>query len=287
MPGRTISEKNELVVSDHGRNLPEERLYAVRGNQGVDVPLVILVNRDTASASEIVSGAIQDHDRGLIVGETTFGKGLVGRQFDLSEDTALVLITGRYYTPSGRSIQRAYANTTLYDYLYNRQEPKSPELKHTDSGRPVYGGDGIVPDVAAPEVKLTDFQTLLMSRGVFFPVPQGVGDFVRYFLATKPNVTKDFVPDDAVIARLEKFLDQQQVTYTPAEIQQNLPWLKWQIRREVFTTLFGLNAGYGVELQNDPQLDKAIEALPQAKALYANARKILAQNQNSAANVGR
>jgi carboxyl-terminal processing protease len=274
-------EKNELVVSDHGRNLPEERLYAVRGNQGIDVPLVILVNRDTASASEIVSGAIQDHDRGLIVGETTFGKGLVGRQFDLSENTALVLIAGRYYTPSGRSIQRAYANTTLYDYLYSRQEPKSPELKHTDSGRPVYGGDGIVPDVVVAETQPTDFQTMLMARGVFFPAPQGIGDFVRYYLGTKPTVTKDFAPDDAVIGQLQRFLDQKHLEYTQAEIQQNLPWLKWQIKREVFTTLFGLNAGYGVELENDTQLDQAIEALPQAKALYSNARKILAENHSA------
>jgi carboxyl-terminal processing protease len=271
-------EKNELVVSDRGRNSPEERFYAVRGNQGIDVPLVILVNRDTASASEIVSGAIQDHDRGLIVGETTFGKGLVGREFELSEGTALVLITARYYTPSGRLIQRDYSNATLYDYLYNHQQPQSPEVKHTDSGRTVYGGDGITPDVQASAAKLTDFQTLMLARGVFYPVPQGVGDFVRFYLGTKPNVTKDFTPDDAVMTQFAKFLDQQHVTYTPAQIQANLPWLKWEIKREVATTLFGLSAGYKVELENDPQLDKAVDSLAQAKALYATARRVLADN---------
>jgi carboxyl-terminal processing protease len=272
-------DQNELVVSHHGRSSPERRYFAVRGNRGIDVPLVFLVNRDSASASEIVSGAIQDHDRGLVVGETTFGKGLVQTQFGLSEDTAMLLTTARYYTPSGRLIQRDYSNVTLWDYHNDPQRPKSPELKHTDSGRPVYGGGGITPDVVATAPKPDDFQTLLYAKGVFYPTDQGVGDFVRYFLASKPAVTQDFEPDDAAIAQFEKFLGQQHVEYTPAEIQQNLPWLKWQIRREVTTTLFGLDAGYKVELEYDPQLEKAVAALPQAKALYANARKILAQKQ--------
>jgi carboxyl-terminal processing protease len=271
-------EKNELVVSDHGRNSPEERFYALRGNQGIDVPLIVLVNRDTASASEIVSGAIQDHDRGLIVGETTFGKGLVQKEFQLSEDSLLLLTTARYYTPSGRLIQRDYKNVSLFDYLYNRQQPKSPEVKLTDGGRQVYGGGGITPDVQVDALKPTDFQTLLLARGIFYPVPQGVGDFVRQYLGTKPEVTKDYAADDSVIAQLQKFLDDQHVAYTPAQIQQNLPWLKWEIKREVFTTLFGLNAGYKVELENDPVLDKGVDSLSQAKALYANVKKVLAQN---------
>src|SRR5690349_8102221 len=254
-------DKNELVVSHRGRSSPERPYYSARGNQGLEVPLIVLVNGQSASASEIVSGAIQDHDRGLIVGETTFGKGLVQTQFPLSENTALLLTTARYYTPSGRLIQRDYKNVTLWDYHNNPQRPKSPELKYTDSGRPVYGGGGITPDVAAPAPKATDFQTLLMARGVFFPTSQGVGDFVRYYLGTKPMVTKDFTADDAVLTQFQKFLDKQHVEYTQAEIQQNLPWLKWEIKREVFTTLFGLDAGYKVQLENDPQLEKAIASL--------------------------
>jgi carboxyl-terminal processing protease len=215
------------------------------------------------------------------VGDTTFGKGLVQTQFQLSEDTALLLTTARYYTPSGRLIQRDYKNVTLWDYHNNPQRPKSPEVKLTDSGRQVYGGGGITPDVSVSEAKPTDFQTLLFAREVFYPVPQGVGDFVRYYLGTKPEINKDFATDDAVIAQLQKFLDQQHIGYTQTQIQQNLPWLKWEIKREVFTTLFGLNAGYNVELENDPQLNKAVESLPQAKALYATARKILAQKQST------
>jgi carboxyl-terminal processing protease len=274
-------ERNQIVVSHHGRNSSEHAYYAMKGNQGIDVPLAFVVNRDSASASEIVSGAIQDHDRGLIVGDTTFGKGLVQQQYMLSNDTALLLTSARYYTPSGRLIQRDYSNVTLWDYHNNPQKPTSPEVKQTDSGRQVFGGGGITPDVLAPMPKPTDFQTLMMAQGVFYPTPQGVGDFVRFYLGTKPQVTKDFVADDAVMAQFLKFLDQQHITYTQSEIQQNLSWLKWETKREVFTTLFGLSAGYKVELDNDPQLDKAIDSLPQAKALYANARKILAEKQGT------
>ncbi len=215
----------------------------------------------------------------MIVGETSFGKGLVQTQFPLSEDTALLLTTARYYTPSGRLIQRDYKNISLYDYHYNPQPPTKPEVKLTDSGRQVFGGGGITPDdvVAAP--KPDDFQQMLYRRGVFYSQPQGVGDFTRFYLGEKPDITKDFVVDDAVIAQFRKYLDQQNIKYTDPDIQANLTWLKWQIKREVFTTFFGLNDGYKVELQDDPQLEKAIELIPQARALYQNARKIVAERE--------
>jgi carboxyl-terminal processing protease len=272
-------DKNEIVVSHRGRSSPERRYYAVRGNQGNGVPVVVLVNGQSASASEIVSGAIQDHDRGLVVGETSFGKGLVQTQFPLSEDTALLLTTARYYTPSGRLIQRDYNNVSLYDYHYNPQPPVKPEVKLTDSGRQVFGGGGITPDIVSAAPKPDDFQQLLYRRGVFYPQQQGVGDFTRYYLGEKPDVTRDFVVTDPVIQDLRKYLDQQKIKYTEQDIQANLTWLKWQIKREVFTSYFGLNDGYKVELQDDPQLEKAIDAMPQARALYQNAEKILAERE--------
>ena len=272
-------DKNEIVVSHRGRASQERRYYAVRGNQGIEVPVIVLINGQSASASEIVSGAIQDHDRGLIVGETSFGKGLVQTQFPLSQDTALLLTTARYYTPSGRLIQRDYKNISLYDYHYNPQPPKKPEVKLTDSGRQVYGGGGITPDdvVAAP--KPDDFEQMLYRRGVFYSQQQGVGDFTRFYLGQKPTITKDFVTNEEVIAQFKKYLDQQKIKYTEQDIQANLTWLKWQIKREVFTSYFGLTDGYKVELQDDPQLEKAIEMVPQSRALYQNARKILAERE--------
>jgi carboxyl-terminal processing protease len=272
-------DKNEIVVSHRGRASQERRYYAVRGNQGIEVPVIVLINGQSASASEIVSGAIQDHDRGLIVGEVSFGKGLVQTQFPLSEDTALLLTTARYYTPSGRLIQRDYKNVSLYDYHYNPQPPTKPEVKLTDSGRQVFGGGGITPDdiVAAP--KPDDFQQMLYRRGVFYSQQQGVGDFIRFYLGEKPDITKDFVVNDAVVTEFRKYLEKQKIKYTDADVQANINWLKWQIKREVFTSYFGLNDGYKVELQDDVQLEKAIDLIPQAKALYQNARKILAERE--------
>src|SRR3989440_10154051 len=138
--------KGQLIVSHHGRSSPEKRYVAAHGNGGKEYPLVVLVNRGTASAAEIVSGAIQDHDRGLVVGEITFGKGLVQTVYPLSENTGLALTTAKYYTPSGRLIQRDYSNVSLYDYYYNRENEENSannhEVKVTDSGRTVYGGGG-------------------------------------------------------------------------------------------------------------------------------------------------
>src|SRR5437868_8567456 len=166
-PGGVLSEgvsvadkflkKGQVIVSHHGRASSERVYRATNGNGGKEYPLVVLVNRGSASASEIVAGAIQDHDRGLIVGETTFGKGLVQTVYPLSENTGLALTTAKYYTPSGRLIQRDYSNVSLYDYYYNREGGQenngSHEIKLTDSGRTVYGGGGITPDVAIAAVK--------------------------------------------------------------------------------------------------------------------------------------
>ena len=131
--------------------IPTRTTQPRHGNGGKTFPIVVLVNRGTASAAEIVSGALQDHDRALIVGETTFGKGLVQTVYNLSENTGLALTTYHYYTPSGRLIQRNYTGVSLYDYYYNHAgalppTPPTSEVKLTDSGRTVYGGGGITPD---------------------------------------------------------------------------------------------------------------------------------------------
>jgi carboxyl-terminal processing protease len=281
--GDIFLEKNQLIVSYHGRSAPERRFYAIRGNQGMTVPLVILVNNNSASAAEIVTGAVQDHDRGLVVGETTFGKGLVQTVTPLSENTGLALTTARYYTPSGRLIQRDYKSISLYEYHYERKVPEHPtEIRQTDSGRQVTGGGGISPDIVIDMPKYTKFQDELFREDVFFPQEQGVGGFTRYYLGTRPAITKSFEVDDKVIKDFRDYLAKHNIRYTEPEFAENQDWVKRKIKQEVFMSSFGTQEGFKVLLEADPQVQKAIDAIPQARALYENARKVVAQGNSSA-----
>jgi len=168
---------------------------------------------------------------------------------------------------------------SLYDYLYNHKNPQPTEVKLTDGGRQVYGGGGITPDVILSEPKPNDFQQLLLKRDVFFPFQSqaGVGSFTTYFLGTRPEITKSFVVNDSVLALFRRNLEKEKISYTEADIEQNIDWIKSEIKKEVFMSIFGLSAGFEVELQTDPQVLRAIESLPQARSLYQNVRKVMAQ----------
>jgi carboxyl-terminal processing protease len=276
--GDMFLDKNQLIVSHHGRTSPERRYFALRGNQGMTTPLVILVNGNSASATEIVSGAVQDHDRGLIVGEITFGKGLVQTVQPLSENTGLALTTARYYTPSGRLIQRDYKSISLYEYHYERKVPEHPtEVKLTDSGRQVTGGGGITPDIVVAAPKLNHFQENLFRADVFYPFEGGVGGFTRFYMGNKPVVTREFEANDDVMKTFRDFLAKHNVRYTEPDMSENLDWVKRKIRQEVLVSNFGMQEGFKVQLEADPQVQKAVEAIPQARALYQNVRKIVAQ----------
>src|SRR5580692_10012952 len=271
-------DRNQLIVSHHGRASAERKYVTVRGNQGVTVPLVILVNGNSASATEIVSGAVQDHDRGIIVGETTFGKGLVQTVTPLSENTGLALTTARYYTPSGRLIQRDYKSISLYEYHYERKVPEHPtEVKLTDSGRQVTGGGGITPDIVVPTAKLNHFQENLFRADVFYPLEGGIGGFTRYYMGSKPAVSRDFEVNDDVMKAFHEYLAKQNVRYTEPDMSENIDWVKRKIKQEILVSNFGMQEGLKVQLEADPQVQKAVEAIPQARALYQNVRKIVAQ----------
>src|SRR5437868_5523010 len=269
-------KKGQVIVSHHGRASQEKRYVATHGNGGREYPLVVLVNRGTASAAEIVAGAIQDHDRGLIAGETTFGKGLVQTVYPLVENTGLALTTAKYYTPSGRLIQRDYSNVSLYDYYYNRegeQNNGSHEVKLTDSGRTVYGGGGISPDVKIAAVKSNRFQDSLLQHYAFFNFAK------RYVITHHP--TNKFEVDDVVMQDFRKFLDEDKIPYTEGDLIENNEWLHSTIKSEIFIDAFGQDEGLRVRAETDPQVVKALELLPQAKQLAENAKRIVAERGNA------
>jgi carboxyl-terminal processing protease len=267
--------KGQLIVSHHGRSSPERRYTAMHGNGGHDYPLVVLVNRGTASAAEIVAGAIQDHDRGLVVGETTFGKGLVQTVYPLSNDTGLALTTAKYYTPSGRLIQRDYSNVSLYDYYFDRDgigDTANKEVKLTDSGRTVYGGGGITPDVKIEPVKSNHFQDTLLQHYAFF-------NFAKHY-TLEHHVTKNFEVDDTVMQEFRKSLDADKVPYTEADLMQNDEWIKSNLKSEIFVDAYGQEEGLKVRAETDPEVLKGLDLLPQARALAENAKKIIAERNS-------
>jgi carboxyl-terminal processing protease len=269
-------QKGQIVVSQRGRAFPDQVYRAARGSD-TKYPIVVLVNRNTASAAEIVSGALQDHDRALIVGETTFGKGLVQTVFQITENTGLALTTYHYYTPSGRLIQRNYSNISLYDYYYVRDSNVQPkdksnlEVKLTDSGRTVYGGGGITPDEKIDNIKTTRFQETLLVKYAFF-------NFSKHYLAVHGSVAKDFTVDDAVMQEFKAFLKSQNVDYTDQDIAGVQDWVKESIKSELFTSQFGQLEGLKVRAEWDPQIAKAVTFIPEAQTLQEHLK--LAQKTN-------
>lgn len=266
-------QKGQTIVSHRGRTSPEKPYIARHGSSGHTYPIVVLVNRYSASAAEIVAGALQDHDRALILGETTFGKGLVQTVYPLAENTGLALTTAHFYTPSGRLIQRDYSNQSFYNYYYRRdQETKNPlDVKMTDSGRTVYGGGGITPDEKFTAPKLTPFQIEMYRKFAFFNFT------AKYFGTHDTKLPKGWEPDTNIMNDFHKYLLDMGAKFTEAEYAENQQWLKEQLRREMFITAFGVEDARKLAVDHDPLVVKAIDSLPRAHALEENAKKTVAQ----------
>lgn len=278
-----LLSKGQTIVSQRGRAYPDQNYTATHGNGGKQFPIVVLVNRNTASAAEIVSGALQDHDRALIVGETTFGKGLVQTVYNLSENTGLALTTYHYYTPSGRLIQRNYSGVSLYDYYYNHAGATAPgaanrEVKMTDSGRTVYGGGGITPDEKIDSPKPNHFQEELIYKSAFF-------HFTAHYLSNR-TVDRNFQVDDAVLSEFKQYVSSPplEIAISDKQVNDNLDWVKSNIKKEVIGSQFGSQQGLRVFADWDPMIQKALTYLPEAQALEDNAHKVLAQKAEARAN---
>jgi len=264
-------EKSQLIVYHYGRHSQEKRYYTTKGDGGREYPIVVLINRLTASAAEIVTGALQDHDRAMVMGEPSFGKGLVQTVFPLSEHTGLALTTARYYTPSGRLIQRDYDKVSLYDYYYRAEDSPTPhtDVRLTDGGREVYGGGGITPDIKYEDPKLTPTQEALLQHNAFF-------EFSKHYLGIHKTIAKDFQVTDAVLQEFRQYLADQKIQISDQDLKDNSEFIRTRIRFYLVTSIFGETEANQIGIENDPLVEKAIENMPQASELLAKAKRYIA-----------
>jgi carboxyl-terminal processing protease len=276
----------QLILTQKGRNGYRDNQYESRNNSPDTTPLVILINENTASASEIVAGAMQDHDRALIVGQTSFGKGLVQSIIPLEYGAGLTLTSAKYYTPSGRLIQRDYSNGGFYDYYTHGAgvgqnkptepaKPVGPESK-TDTGRAVYGGGGITPDenVGPRTVNLTQ-RRLLSPTFVFarelvngrikgFESTKIAGiDFNHELQANELNVT------DAMFRAYRDFVTSDPNYKTSAVVVDRYrSFIELELRFDLVTAAYGrVMADRVFIMSDDPQVAKAVDVVPKAREL--------------------
>jgi carboxyl-terminal processing protease len=258
-------------------------------------PLVVMIDESSASASEIVAGAIQDHDRGLIVGEPSFGKGLVQTIYPLSGGAGLTLTTARYYTPSGRLIQRDYSNGSSYEYHFRRsaggkvEAPQKPraDIRRTDLGRPVYGGGGIEPDIKLDSPSVNNTQAAIWTTGLFLFVRDAMAGLVPAAASFKRDriefdhqpLAGEFLVTDEIMTAYRAFMadflaKNQETGLTMKQVEENFAWARQKIREEALMAAYGVDTQRRMSTDSDPQLQRAIAEIPQSAQLAERARKL-------------
>ncbi len=262
--------EGKLVVYTRGRIAGSDQDYTAKGDNRTAAALVVLVDRNSASASEIVSGCIQDHDRGLVVGETTFGKGLVQRVIPLRDGGALALTTAKYYTPSGRLIQRDYSN--LDDYFLDAEledddarataDPDSAgrEVRRTDAGRTVYGGGGITPDYVVRAEREPAFLSRLRRENLLF-------DYAVRFAASHPDLKPGFPINDAVLKDFQAFLATRNVKYDGPTFDGARKGIELRLRSQIGRVKWGAEAESKILVEGDAQVQKALTLFDEAAKL--------------------
>jgi carboxyl-terminal processing protease len=278
--------KGKKIVYTKGRRAEFNEEYVSQGGNNTDLSLIILVNSGTASASEIVSGAVQDWDRGLIVGETTFGKGLVQRQFELPDKSAFRLTTARYYTPTGRLIQRPYGKDKdeYRKAAFEREEVEGENIEHTEesdstrpvfktaAGRAVYGGGGITPDYIIKADKLTDLSVQILGKGVFqeysFRYMDQNGKTLRdRYKADITRFREEFAVTPEMKADFEALAVKKGVKLDAEQLAKDLPYIQTRMKAQVARALWGNEGWYSVMRAEDNQFQKALTLFPEAEKI--------------------
>ena len=239
-----------LVMTMRGRASPERAYRTAAAPKRFDMPIVVLVNGDTASAAEVLAAALQEHDRAVIAGGPTYGKGVVQSVASLSEDTGLALTTAQYFTPSGRSLQRPIPGTALASPGKGLDPASTSSHFSTDDGRPLSPGGGIAPDVEIPPRNLDPWANFLNQTGTFT-------DYASEYLALHGRASKTFEPDDAMLGDFKDYLTRRGIR-TPAgfwDSDQN--YLKLRIEVELLNLVYGLSSGEEAETKGDPEVQSA------------------------------
>jgi len=288
----TFLQHGQMIVSQKGRFRDSSQAYAAVNDNPDNVPLVVLVNGETASAAEIVAGALQDHDRALIVGETTFGKGLVQFPFQLDYDSALLLTIAKYFTPSGRLIQRDYSNGGFYNYYFpgglaadkNQQaNPQNGPESHTDTGRAVYGGGGISPDEVVKPGIITAAERHLRDVIFAFSLELTTGrvdGFDSYKVQRPIEFDHDLEADDYAITdplfqALKKFATNKPIfKVTADQLDRSRTFAERQLRYNVLSAAYGFRTATQVFNDGDPQVARAVDAMPRARELALAASRV-------------
>ncbi len=274
----------QTVVSVKGRsNYARTRELRSSSSKNENYPLVVMINGGSASASEIVAGAVQDYGRGLVVGADSFGKGLVQRVFPLPYGTGLTLTTARYYTPFGRSLQRDYSNGSIYEYYTHTSEESEDQPKPKPAGSPVttaggrvfYGGRGIEPDIKVPGPTFSPLRGRL-NEAVFFFVRQLVAGKIpglENYRVEKQNYAMsiqagDLAVNDRLFEAFRNFAVANKDNGLTAEnINSQAEYARSRIRLELATANYSNEAGTQVALETDPQILRAIESMPEARKM--------------------
>lgn len=283
-----LDGKKKIVYTKGRRSEFDQSYYAGESSPYENIPLIVLVNKGSASASEIVSGAIQDWDRGLIVGETTFGKGLVQRQFTLPDNSALRLTISKYFTPSGRLIQRDYTKIKDKDEYYSEAGDDSAKqgdnLNHSaesDSGRPefktnrgriVYGGGGITPDYIIKSEDITSYTTELLKNNIFYLyilqyLDENASKIKGKYGNDFPGFLKGYTISPDLIKSFTDFASEKKVKLNEEELKKDYRYISARIKAQIARNFWKNEGWYPVILQTDNQYAKALTLFDEAKQL--------------------